>query len=276
MEPPLKEQPPAAARAAEKGEFLFALLRAERLEGFERSFKMGHEMLFANRYLAGISRRDVAPQGALDICARIGMPPKYVPSLEAGLEAASTVHFGFEQSSGGGTFKVYLEFARALYESVARDPAGTPVLLHLAYKWDVLDAGKSTIARYVCHPGLSAESVLRRVEGVYPAGAKISCETAQRIVADASRRASEPPMYLEVTEEGNPRSSFDVNLHHAGLRLREVEPSIRSLGARYAIPECRLSALYECIGAEKLGHLSGGMDREGRDFFTVYYEAGFD
>jgi hypothetical protein len=269
----LKEDPSAAARAIEKGDLLLELLRGERLEGFERSFKMGHEMLFANRYLAGINRRDIAPERTLDICARIGMPPKDAAALEAGLQAANTVHFGFEQSSGGGTFKVYLEFARALYDSMARDPAGTPVLLHLAYKWDVLGSGRSTIARYVCHPGLSASSVLQRLEGVYSAGEKVSCETARCIVSAASRRASAPPMYLEVSEEGNPRSSFDVNLHHAGLRLSEIEPWIASLRARYDIPERRLGSVYERIRAEKLGHLSGGMDREGRDFLTVYYEA---
>jgi len=41
----------------------------------------------------------------------------------------------------------------------------------------------------------------------------------------------------------------------------------------YALPSERFQALYERIKTQTFGHLAGGVDRESRDFMTVYYGA---
>jgi len=41
--------------------------------------------------------------------------------------------------------------------------------------------------------------------------------------------------------------------------------------AHYDIPFERFESLYKKIQSDRLGHLAGGVDRKGRDFFTVYH-----
>jgi hypothetical protein len=39
----------------------------------------------------------------------------------------------------------------------------------------------------------------------------------------------------------------------------------------YAIPYREFNKIYEPLKSQKFGHLTGGKDREGRDFLTVYF-----
>jgi hypothetical protein len=40
----------------------------------------------------------------------------------------------------------------------------------------------------------------------------------------------------------------------------------------YSIPSGEFDHLFEQVGDKIFGHLSGGIDREGKDFLTTYYE----
>jgi hypothetical protein len=86
----------------------------------------------------------------------------------------------------------------------------------------------------------------------------------------ARRIAPEKMLYLEVSEEGNPRRSFDVNLYKAGLRLRELEGCLAPVFAHYRPPQAPLRLLLGQLD-KAFGHVAGGLDREGRDFLTLYY-----
>ena len=56
------------------------------------------------------------------------------------------------------------------------------------------------------------------------------------------------------------------------MTLQSIYPWMQRLFAHYRIPAEELESLYRDCGSRPLGHLSAGIDREGRDFFTVYYE----
>jgi len=255
----MKEDLAEAIRSGPGG-LLLRRLQGLRLEGLEKSFKISDGTLLADRYLVGIHKSFIAPARLFELCVQIGMPEKYLPGLKENAQEANAFHFGFEGKGAGGLFKVYLEFAHRLR------PGGTaPVLLHLAYKWDCLDGGSATIASYTCHPGLSADAVAARLTG----GG--SFDAAAKILRIAAARTAEPLMYLEVGEEGNPRTSFDLNLHAAGIRIEEVGELLAKACAQYSIAEGQFQALYERIKRRSLGHLSGGINREGRDFLTLYY-----
>jgi hypothetical protein len=43
------------------------------------------------------------------------------------------------------------------------------------------------------------------------------------------------------------------------------------MGQHYAIPSEEFHPLYEGVKNKTFGHIAGGIDREGRDFLTVYY-----
>ncbi len=44
-----------------------------------------------------------------------------------------------------------------------------------------------------------------------------------------------------------------------------------SICRHYSIPEEQFHKLYEPAKSHILEHLAGGIDRQGRDFFTIYY-----
>ncbi len=264
----------AAARVGQfkpldKGMALLRLLRDLKPEGVEKSFKMAERSLLADRYLIGIHKADISPAALFSICGRMGMPEKYLSAFKENAQQANAIHFGFEGNESGGIYKVYLEFAARL------EGSSPTVLLHVAYKWDVIDSGIGTVARYECLPRLSTAAILQRLGDLYSTRPdRVAFDAVREIIGLAADRMREPPMYLEVREEGNPRASFDVNFHDAGIRVHEIGSQLARLREHYSIPADRFEPLYSRINEAALGHLSGGVNREGKDFLTVYYPDG--
>ena len=57
----------------------------------------------------------------------------------------------------------------------------------------------------------------------------------------------------------------------AKIRLEELSPLVSEMCRHYAIPSQEFHGVYDGIENEFLGHIAGGIDREGRDFLTIYY-----
>ena len=146
-----------------KGGLLASLLKGYRPEGIEKSFKMTVGSLLSDRFLFGIHKADISPADLLSVCVRMGMPEIFIASLRTNAEEANAFHFGFEGTPGGGVYKIYLEFAGRLANARPAAPGSEGVLLHLAYKWDALDASIRTIAQYRCWPQLPEAAVQSRV-----------------------------------------------------------------------------------------------------------------
>ena len=252
-----------AGAGAGDGGRLLALLREFPSEGYERSFKMTAGALFAERVLLGIPRSAARDEALVRACEALSMPVPFLDAFRNGLPGADTVHFGYERAGASLLYKVYLEFARRLEGA----SAGVPLLLHLAYKWEPRDPGRRTLARYECIPGLTIAQILARLAQTDGPAA----EVAGDIVALAAERASEPLMYLDVKEDENARLSFDVNVHAAGMRLREVEPQLRSARQRFGVPRQAFEQLWDRIESETLGHVAGGRGRDGVAFLTLYH-----
>ena len=248
---------------------MLGLLAGLRTEGFERSFKMAERSLLSDRILAGVHKSDITPQRLFDLCVSLGMPSQFLQDLKQRAESANAFHFGYEGRSGGGLYKVYLEFASRLVAATE-----DPVLLHLAYKWDALDASIRTIAQYRCWPQLPEAAVQSRVAALYANDAdSVALKGISDLIGLSTARAGTAPMYLEVREEGNPRASCDLNLHHAGIGLAEAGPWLSRLRKHYSIADEAFLPVYEAARQSTLGHVSGGTNRNGEDFVTVYYAA---
>lgn len=258
-----------------KAALLLRFMERRELLGFEKSFKMSEKTLLANRFLLGVSKREVPQNSLFVICERLGMQDDHLSALMDNLLNVDIVHFGFEENANGCVYKVYLEYcAKHSREQACQQNVGDPVLLHLAFKWNPLTDSAGSIAKYIYHPGLSVAKIFARLTALYSgADDRFSLAMAQDLINAASARVSANNlMYIEVSEQGNPRWSFDINLYEANLYLAEVEDLLFGMSKHYAIPDGQFKLLYNTIKANRLGHLSGGIDREGRDFFTVYYE----
>ncbi|UUZ48804.1 hypothetical protein LP420_40150 [Massilia sp. B-10] len=99
-------------------------------------------------------------------------------------------------------------------------------------KWDSTRPDQHEVARYECHPLLGVRDILRRIALCYADPASPLCALAQALVRQAAhRRPDASLLYLEVSEEGNPRSSFDINLYKAGMLLGDARAADGGSGA---------------------------------------------
>lgn len=256
---------------AERARLLLTYLLTLPLEGYERSFKMSERSLLDQRYLVGVDVDRLSPEQVFDICRKLEMPQAFLARLNEELALADTLHFGFEQGEGSAIFKLYFEYWRRL--DAARTSGDESVVLHRAFKWDALDSGRYAIATYRCFPGLSTEQALQRVARIYPGQADHPVmELAGWLLQQFATHSAAPAMYLEVAEADNPRASFDLNLHAAGLKLATIGPQLLAQAERYSLPAAQFESLWQVLAAKTLGHLSGGTGRDGRDFLTIYYD----
>lgn len=283
--PPLKSSPMSAPRkttpgpgAEDKAGVLFRLLENLKVEvGFERSFKIVNADLLENRFLLGVSKKALgqrADNRLAEICSLMGMPKTLLAVFSQHLPQANYVHFGFEQNEQSAVYKVYLEFWERIKEEIGRTgqrPA--PTLLHLGLKWDVSNPMRQVVTRYTWHPWLLPEEIQQRVTAILdPHTDAPPKQAADELVSLAvARVAHHDLLYLDVTEEGNPRRSFDINVYRANLQVQEIYPLLSVLCRRHSIPFNAFHALYDRIKTKRLGHLAAGVDREGKDFFTIYY-----
>jgi hypothetical protein len=129
------------------------------------------------------------------------------------------------------------------------------------------------LTRYHWYPGLSVPDLLGRLARIYDDPAR---REALAIAGDFARLATQRVgpggvRYMEVSEGGNARRSFDLNIYRAGLTVGDMFPALSRMAAHFALPARQLGPLLKPIGSRSLGHLAGGVHRTGEDFFNVYY-----
>ncbi len=262
----------------EKAGQLFQLVKNLNLEvGYERSFKVSEKTLLENRFLLGFSKSSIKPnphERILEICERMEMPVIFLEDFSEKLSEANYVHFGFEENESTCIYKVYLEFYDRIEEEIKNQPNESEhFLLHLGFKWDVSDNTRHALTRYAWYRSLEVEDILVRLANILdPQKYRNPFEIAKGILSTASSRIPHHDiLYLEVSEENNPRRSFDINMYRATLQLRELDPLFSKMCQHYSISSDEFHALYDQVKTKRFGHLSGGIDREGKDFLTVYY-----
>lgn len=277
-------QMPVNARPDEGGERAALMMRLINDLGipyqYERSFRLTQGALLANRFLLTIDKRDIpghAKQRALQICRQLGMPERLQAAAEERFEEARCLHFGFEGSLDSLICKLYLERAIAPADAERARARGEPLLQHLAFKWDLLKDAQ-VVTRYLWYPARSVEGIAERLSRVYRGGAaEFSLDIARAVLQLAAARTTpERLQYLEVEEDENQRRSFDLNLYATGMLVKDLQRVLHQLREHYGVRPGEFQALYDQVKTKLLGHLAGGIHRNGRDFFNVYYGvAGF-
>lgn len=240
----------------------------------ERSFRISERTVAANRFLLTVNTKSIsgdAGAAVLGICRKLSMPEDLQRQVGEAFPGAKAVHFGFEGDERI-LYKVYLERRDAHEEGLGVAP-GTPVLLHLAFKWDSDAPAQRAISRYRWFPHLSAAQIGGRMAAIYRDDrTSPSFEISQEVLKIAAGGMDEKGMqYLEVQEDGNERLSFDLNVYDAGLQLKELQPQLARMREHFGVRPGQFQALYDQVKTRILGHLAGGIHRNGREFFNVYY-----
>ncbi|MDI1243850.1 MAG: hypothetical protein PSV24_00425 [Rhodoferax sp.] len=242
--------------------------------GREDSFKLTHRQLIQNRVLIGIDIALLPAATMFDIAYALGMPADCQKLLEAHRPQANLVLFGIEDRAEGSVCKLYLEFWDQVRREVLRTGSMAPQLLHLGVKWDPTRPNHHEVARYTCFPLLSAVDAMRRMASLYPqVPADRGSEAALGIVRRSLKaNPAASLLYLEVSEDANPRCSFDINLYKTGLRVADAAPELHQAARQFDISVETLEQQLQRFGPCLLGHLSGGTDRHGVEFLSVYAE----
>jgi tryptophan halogenase len=243
---------------------------------YERSLRLTQGALQANRFLLTVNTSDLqgeAASRALAVCDQFEMPPRLRAAAADNFAMAKCLHFGFEGNPDSIVCKLYLEGDVTGPQADQARLAKQPVLMHLAFKWDLLrDAAVTT--RYFWHPFLSAREVEDRLAHVYRDRPAASQEIARSLLRQAVERApAERLQYLEVEEAETERRSFDLNVYNAKLQVKDIASLLQQMRELFAIRPGQFQALYDQIKGMSLGHLAGGVHRNGKDFFNLYYGA---
>jgi hypothetical protein len=237
--------------------------------GYERSFRISRDTLLCRRFLLSIARANLGSlplRKFAQLCRRMEMPEERLLAAARDFDLVQYVHLGYEAGETSCLYKVYLE-----HGIPAGEPASsTPILLHRATKWDPAAPARHALTHYSWYPSLTVPAMLDRMSRITRHGE--SFDIARGILLRAAERISRGGVrYLEVTEEQNPRRSFDLNLYDAGLTLEELAPFLERIRLHYSIPEEDYRSLLAPNGSRMVGHLAGGIHRGGEDFLTVYY-----
>jgi len=250
------------------GEFLLGLVRDLRVpHGFEYSFKMCEGLLLADRFLITMEKASLGEdyrRRVIELCEKLRAPASFLEAMDRSISEARMLHFGFEASEKGGLHKVYFEFPLPTLTE--------PTLLHRSYKWDPLRPERRAVGKYVRYPLLSYKETAARLRDLLAGCSRPGAfETADEFLRLAMPRLKGSFHYLEVTEEGNPRKSFDVNLYSASLTMGDIRPLLLRMAERYSLSIEEFGARLDSVEKRRFGHLAGGIEREGRDFFTFHF-----
>lgn len=242
--------------------------------GAEASFKLTQGHMLADRLMLGVRAKHAPWPVVADIAQQLGMPAPLLPLLSAHHTDADVVLFGMEQGPDQCVFKIYLEFWNKVARDVMATRDRTPQLLDLGIKW-VAGEAQARVAKYWCYPLLSPAECSDRLRLLYgvPTQASEAFDLANSLlVSAAQQRPGASFIYIEVEETGTPRRSFDLNIYKAGLRMCDAQAWLDQLAAHFKPPAEAFATLMSNIAQHPLGHISGGTDRHGQDFLTVYHE----
>ena len=244
----------------------------------ERSFKFTRNRFLCNRFIVTVPLKEsnVCHNEAVSlICSALSIPETCYSIFVQQISTATKIHFGFEDSGEQCVIKAYLEFS---YDHSLQMEAGEspePWLLLLAFKWNPGEPSRYVISRYSGLPSYTPRQIHEKITTLFPhtqGGIIMPLVTAILKMYDESVPL-QPMWYLDVSEEGTPRHSFDIKTYRARLQIRHVLPFLQELCRHYSIPPQPFEAYFTTIKNHKFGHLSCGIGRDGDEFVAFYHEA---
>jgi len=191
------------------------------------------------------------------------------------MSAAKKVHFGFEENGEGSVLKVYLEFPYVHSVHMQAVAASDPWLLLLGFKWDpYYPSSRFVISRYLGLPSYTPQQIHAKVATRFPhTNGSIIMPLVTAILKMCDKKAPNQPIwYLDVTEEGTPRQSFDIKTYRARLQICHLLPLLHDLCRHYNIPVHQAESYFNTIKRHKFGHLSCGIGRDGEEYIAIYHE----
>jgi tryptophan halogenase len=237
--------------------------------GFESSVKCVDNQLFSHRFLVTFPKVAIDMGVDLDsFLSALNFPLTGKIKLQALLIKGDIIHLGFEQALNEFVCKIYIEESQRVRQMLQHtglvDLEKIPV--HRALKW--YQNGICIESNYDWLPCSTKKILCQQIQILCPS---INGNVIEKLISLVCKKASlQSVQLLQVTEKGNPRKSFDLNLYDAHINVGDIEPLLSNLFTGDA-----LTGLHRFINSDirdqQLGHLGAGLSREGRPFVTLYY-----
>lgn len=247
--------------------------------------------LIANRYVLGVARERIPTSTWVSLLGDL-LPADWGVALRKQLDQhfqqATTVYLGFEQGPSGANLRLYFEFwdsvvlrlQNAPAEQIQRWQSSDPPLwtLMVGYKWPITAPAQLQISNYQVRPVLDADNILRRARLQLLQTSTDEEEPSVTAVLNLLVRILDSdtsflPVYMEVSELGSLRRSFDLAVHRYGLRVSDVASEIQNVISSLLGPGVALQdALPRGSLHPWITHVSAGLSRRGRPYACIYYD----
>ena len=244
--------------------------------GAERSIKFSQSEIRSSRLLLTIHKNSLGHHNAenslFNLLSELSFPSEHKDEISSRLAQADIIHFGYEDYGQGFFYKCYLEFAQRVSKAEEKN-ALEPILVHFAIKWDPLKPEKVKFTQYHLRRFPSLNAIKHYVREVYLDCAQ-SCAlktTLQIIDLDAVSSVKDELMIMSVSELNSARYSYDINLYDAELRLSDISSQLVNIADYFEVDTEEWQALYQNDRGSKLGHVAGGIDEKGQEFYSVYF-----
>lgn len=242
--------------------------------GIEHSVRGDGVGLSEQRWLVSFVADELAPR--LSSLLQSWKFPLASFSITEYLKSATHVHLGIECTERGDTVrKVYFEDAR-VYERKSSERCKEPVFRALKWhcqegsdffetKYYVRGFGNSYEAAEFCASCFDVVSVKQQ--------SSINLMLWEFIQHLMQTMFPARPKILEVSEDGTPRNSFDINLYDGLDTVMPLENVITEICEAFKFPVSVSQPLQRLAQTKKIGHLAGGIHRQDGQFLTIYYDA---
>jgi len=259
-----------------KANLLFNLINNYPIEGNESSFKMSFKTFNKIRFLIGINSHNFDITKLINICSQMLMPEQFQYLLKQNFSKSNLVLFGFEEHKNYCIYKVYLEFWEKNKQIVQKSNNNyNPLLQYIGFKWNAFDNSKNLITKYHYYPLISINTIFNLLEKIYNCKYQNSLKIVKDIINFSAKRIDckkDSFIYLHSTDDKGMRNSYDINFYKAKVQLKDIKTSINNILINYEIEHFLIQSFIEKIQNKIFGHLSGGFDKQGNDFLTIYYE----
>lgn len=244
--------------------------------GFEQSIKLEPGFLLNRRFTIALLRASLGKDPIAEIrriVTPFGMPQNCLVGIARNVMDAKYIHFGYEANAKSKQqLKVYLEFPRQLGRLIARrNHVDGPLLLGLGFKWNPLVPENYAVSQYSCNPSVTIREMKERMVTICGSSNNASCIAAiSALDAAIKRTKTDNLLFSQVTEENNPRNSFVLTLHRAEMEVGQAAINFDNVFDYFHLARKDKLLLTACTG-QSLRHISGGIGRQGTEFFTIYY-----
>jgi hypothetical protein len=145
--------------------------------------------------------------------------------------------------------------------------------VHYAVKWSPGRSESARISYYYNPPAISLEEVSGCLEHVYTAcpASRAYAITLELLSLPEICSLEGDMMLMLVTEEGTDRLSFDVNLYDAEIDLDSISTRLDAVADYFEVDKRAWRELLSGNSMRQLGHLAGGLNGKGSEFFTFYF-----